>query len=87
MQLLLVPPVHVLHKELHGAHADPFENEPSGQTWPVLVAEVGGLHWVESVDERVKPDLHAVHVPVDDAQVSQPKLQTRKERSRRDRRK
>ena len=79
IQSLLVPPVHVVHKELQGEHVDPLENDPSGQTCPVLVAEVGGLHWVESVDESVKPDLHAVHVPVDDEHVSHPMLHTMSE--------
>lgn len=54
----------------------PFENDPSGQTVPVFVEVEGGLHFVESVEERVNPALQAVQVPVEAVQVAQPSSQT-----------
>ena len=61
---------------LQGEQAVPFENDPSGQTVPVFVEVEGGLHFVESVEDRVNPDLQAVQIPVDEAQVAQPNSQT-----------
>ena len=76
MQSFAVAPVHVLHSELQVEQDPPFAKDPSGQTVPVLVDEVGGLHLVESVEESVKPLLQAVQTPVEVEHVAQPSSQT-----------
>ena len=78
MQSFAVEPEQVLHVASQAAQAVPFEKDPSGQTVPVFVAEVGGLHFVESVEESVKPDWQAVQVPVDAEQVEHPISHTKK---------
>lgn len=48
MQSFEVPPVHVSHDGEQGAHDAPLPKLPSGQTWPVDVADFGGMHFVRS---------------------------------------
>ena len=66
----------MLQSELQVEQDPPFAKDPSGQTVPVLVDEVGGLHLVESVEESVKPLLQAVQTPVEVEHVAQPSSQT-----------